>query len=121
MLAIVEHEGWSAESVGTPPGGSRAYRNHNPGNLRASPFACGTSGGYATFKNDLIGWNALQWDLLQKAKGNTTTGLGPSSTLRDLIFKYAPPSDGNDSEKYLTAVCLATGIAETATLQEIIG
>ena len=119
MLAISQHEGWAPPSENKPAGGSRAYRNHNPGNLRASPFAHSIVEGYAIFRNDFIGWLALYWDLLQKSKGNTRTELGPNSTLRDLIFTYAPPSDNNNSEKYLQEVVKNSGLLETTTLKEI--
>lgn len=119
LWAIGEHEGWFPPDKGMPKGGSRAYRNHNPGNLRKSPFSCGEEQGFAIFRNDLVGWNALQWDLMQKAKGNTSTGLNENSTLRDLIFVYAPPSDNNDSEAYLKDVLDKTGFNETITLGQI--
>lgn len=119
MLAMSEHEGWSPPANGQPKGGSRSYRNHNPGNLRKSPFASGEQEGFAYFRNDFVGFMAFHWDLLQKAHGNTSTGLGPDSTLRDLIFTWAPPTDGNDSEAYLKKVCARTGLEESTTLKEI--
>lgn len=119
MLAIAEHEGWEEPGPEGPQSGSIAYRHHNPGNLRASPFAKGVKDGYAYFRSDMIGFMALHWDLMQKARGNTVTKLGPDSTLRDLIFVYAPPSDNNDSEAYLKQVVRRTGLPETITLKEI--
>lgn len=119
MFAIAEHEGWFPPGKDTPPGGSLAYRNHNPGNLRASPFAHSIKDGYAVFRNDFIGFMALHWDLMQKAKGNTITNLNGNSTIRDLIYTYAPPSDGNDSEAYLQNVLKKTGFKETTTLAEV--
>lgn len=119
MLAIAGHEDWSVPGQNTAPGGSRAFRNHNPGNLRASPFAAATVEGFAVFRSDFVGWMALHWDLMQKAHGNTRTKLGPESTVRELIFTYAPPSDGNDSEKYLQDVLEKTGFQESTTLGEI--
>lgn len=119
MYAIAEHEGWSPPGKDTPLGGSLAYRNHNPGNLRASPFAHSIKDGYAVFRNDFVGLMALHWDLMQKARGHTVTGLNEKSTLRDLIFTWAPPSDGNDSEAYLANVIRKTGFKETTTLGQI--
>lgn len=119
LLAIGEHEGWYPLDDHRNKNGSRAYRNHNPGNLRSSPFQSGMDGGFAVFRNDLIGWNALHWDIMQKSKGKTVTGLGPKSTLRELIFVYAPPSDNNDSEAYLARVTKKTGLNESDTLGEI--
>jgi hypothetical protein len=119
MLAMAEHEGWLTPGQTTTAGGSRAYRNHNPGNLRHSPFQNGTIDNFAYFRNDFIGWMAFYWDLLQKSKGNTSTGLGPKSTLKDLIFVWAPPSDNNDTERYLSFVEEKSGIKRTETLREI--
>jgi hypothetical protein len=119
MLAIRDHEGWFPVGSPSHPRGTPSYRNHNPGNLRASPFASGKADGFAVFRSDFVGFMALHWDLLQKSRGNTVTGLGPLSTLRQLIFVYAPPSDNNDSEKYLQEVCKNTGLKESTTLQEI--
>lgn len=119
MIAMSEFEGWAIPSEKTPSGGSRSYRNHNPGNLRASPFQAGTQNGFAIFKNDLLGFMAFYWDLLQKAKGNTSTDLGPESSLRDLIYTWAPPKDGNNSEKYLDHVVEKSGIRADEKLKDI--
>lgn len=119
MLAIAEYEGWYPPAKGLPAGGSRAYRNHNPGNLRKSPFSCGEIEGFAIFRNDFVGYMALHWDLMQKAHGNTSTKLNSESTIRELIFTYAPPSDANDSEKYLKFVLDKTNFKEDTKLKEI--
>lgn len=118
-MAIAEHEGWMPPSEKNGFKGSRSYRNHNPGNLRSSPFAHSTDGGYAVFANDFVGFNALQWDLLQKSRGNTVTGLNGKSTLRELIYVWAPPSDSNDTEAYIRSVVRATGLPESTSLEEI--
>lgn len=119
IYAIAKHEGWTPSGVGSTPGGSRAYRNHNPGNLRWSPFQVAEDGGFAVFRSDIVGLMALQWDLMQKARGNTVTGLNGKSTLRQLIFVYAPPGDNNNSEAYLQQVMKDTGFKATTTLGEI--
>ena len=119
MLAMAEHEGWVPLTATQADYGSRAYRHHNPGNLRRSPFAHSVVDGYAVFQNDIVGWNAFHWDLMQKARGQTVTKLGPKSTLRDLIFTWAPPSDNNNSEAYLQDVVKKSGLPETITLAEI--
>lgn len=120
MAAIAAHEGWYPVGSAEYPEGSFSYRNHNPGNLRSSPFSIGTRGGYAVFKDDATGWKALEYDITQKAKGQTVTRLGPKSTLRDLIFVYAPPSDNNNSEKYLADVMKMTGLEEGTTLESLL-
>lgn len=119
-LAIAEAEGWIAATKSAIPGGSRSYRNHNPGNLRSSPHADGILDGYAVFKNDLDGFFALCWDLKQKAAGNTVTGLNSKSTIRELIYKWCPQSDGNNTEEYLQKICKMTGFADTMSLGSLL-
>lgn len=120
MVAMAAHEGWYP--CGTPgyENGSRAYRNHNPGNLRASPFASKILDGYAVFKSDEVGWLAFRFDLIQKAKGNTSTGLNGNSTLKELIGKWAPPEDGNQTSAYLNDVVRMSGLPETTKLAELL-
>ncbi|MFQ5751800.1 MAG: hypothetical protein ACE5HI_07370 [bacterium] len=95
--AIARKEGWGPVSGGGTTGSDPtvAYRNHNPGNLRSSPFMLATRDGFAVFLNDEIGFFALVWDLWKKANGETRTGLTEESTLGDLINVYAPPSENN--------------------------
>lgn len=119
--AIVEHEGWSPQNslqnVQTMP--SVSYRNHNGGNLRASPFALGTRDGFAFFVDDNTGFFALVWDLWKKCNGQTSTGLTGESLLCDLIAKYAPPAE-NDTQAYIQAVGKATGFLPTKPLKEFV-
>lgn len=119
MQAIAIHEGWRIPSPEYGPYGSRSSRNHNPGNLRKSPFASHYVDNFAVFKNDLIGYQALQWDLLQKARGNTSTGLKGSSTLSDLLYVWAPPTDNNNTEAYIEHVCALMNVPRSITLAEI--
>jgi hypothetical protein len=121
MLAMSRHEGWLSPAETATPGGSRAYRNHNPGNLRSSIFQAGQHDGFAYFRSDFIGWMAFHWDLMAKARGQTRTSLNSKSTLRDLIHVWAPTSDGNVPEAYLASVVRDTGIPADRTLGEIFG
>lgn len=119
MMAMAYHEGWQSPLDTKTPGGSRAFRNHNPGNLRSSIFASGEQDGYAVFKNDHIGWIALHYDILKKARGETSTGLNGKSTIRELIFKYAPAGDNNSPEAYLKSICSTNLIKEDDTLESL--
>lgn len=112
VYAIAEQEGWRTPTEAGNNCGSRSYRNNNPGNLRSSPFQSGSDGAFATFKTEQGGFAALEWDLMKKCKGETSTGLTPESTLRELIYKWAPPSDGNNAEAYLQNIVRMTGFAE---------
>lgn len=112
-------EGWFPAGDANYPNGSRSYRNHNPLNLRASPHAIHILDGYAVFLTDIDGWAAARWDITQKATGNTRTGLGPKSTIVDLIRIWAPPGDSNDTQWYISQVLTGTGFEETMTLSEL--
>lgn len=120
-LAIRSQEGWRSArfSDQDPEGGTRSYRNHNPGNLRKSPFQTGCDGEFAIFHSDFAGFFALQWDIWSKANGNTSTGLNGDSTLRDLIYRWAPPNE-NDSEKYLERVVMLSGFSDDMKLSELL-
>lgn len=119
MMAMAQHEGWLLPDEEKNQKGSRSYRNHNPGNLRASPFASKIEDNFAVFRNDMVGWQAFHWDLMQKARGNTSTGLNGQSTIRDLIYKWAPPSDDNDTEAYIKAVVASSGLPASTTLAQL--
>ena len=119
MEAIAEHEGWLPPDPKTAAGGSRSYRNHNPGNLRASPYAHSIVDSFAVFRSDFVGYMALHWDLMQKAQGNTVTGLNGQSSIRDLIYVWAPPSDGNLTEAYVQSVEKRMGVPSSTTLAEL--
>ena len=119
-LAMAEFEGWSTLVENKNGTGSVSWRNNNPGNLRASPFSDEEKNGFVVFKTEADGWAAFRWDIMQKARGKTSTGLNGQSTLRDLIFIWAPASDNNYPENYLKAVVQMTGIDEKTTLAEII-
>lgn len=118
--AITEAEGWHSPLETKTLGGSRSYRNHNPGNLRGSPFAVGVSDGYAVFRTDYDGMAALMWDIRQKARGNTSTGLHGESTLAQLISIWAPASDGNKPETYLKTIVQYTGFSPSMKLKELL-
>lgn len=110
--AIMKYEGLHPGSV--------AYRNSNPGNLRASPMAAGKdSRGYCIFNTFAEGWNALVWDISRKCQGFTRTGLGPTSTVAELFKVYAPAEDSNDPDSYCQYVCNRAGFEPDTTLGEI--
>jgi hypothetical protein len=117
---IAEIEGWHSPLETNTPGGSRSYRNHNPGNLRRSPFAVGIVDNFAVFRTDFDGFAALMWDIRQKARGNTQTSLTGESTIEDLVQVWAPTSDGNDPEAYITQLSTKTGISRSTKLKDLL-
>ena len=75
-------------------GGSRAWRNTNPGNIRNSQFASangaiGVAGGFAVFPDESNGMNAIRQLLTSDSYRNLTVAKA--------ISKYAPPSENNTS------------------------
>ena len=118
-LAIQEHEGYFPP-CDTYPMGSRSYRNNNPGNLRRSKFQAGTRAGFSYFNSYEEGFKALMWDIEQKCKGNTSTGLGPEKTLLDLFKVYAPAEDQNDPTSYANTVAKKLGVPVSLKLKELL-
>ncbi len=111
---IKKHEGWYV--------GSRSYRNNNPGNFRypqGSTYikSLGAIGrdkdGFAIFKNQDAGWNALL-QFLRDAKANKLISYrayakkmarpGSICTISDFFHVYAPSSDDNNPIAYAKAV-----------------
>jgi hypothetical protein len=119
-LAILMQEGWKTPCAENQWLGSRSWRNNNPGNLRASKFASACDGGFAKFETSAEGFLALQWDLIQKCKGNTTSELTGESTLYDLICTWAPKGDGNDPDTYANAVAVMIGLSTSTKLKALL-
>ena len=108
--AIARQEGWWAS-------GSRPAKLHNPGDLRAAPWLPVPTiiNGYWEAESDAQGIAGLYHQVaLDVARG---------CTLRQLILKWAPSSDGNDPTAYLEHVMAWTGIvnadAPLASLLEL--
>lgn len=83
--------------------GSLPNRNHNPGDLRHSPHSSHTPDApdaVGTIDSDVDGWADLERQLDLDAKRNLT--------LRDLVYKYAPPNE-NNTGKYLADLCKGLG------------
>ena len=83
------------------PGGQlpRGLRNNNPGNIEDGPLArslpgyAGSDGRFAKFDNPDNGLNAMDALL-------TSYGRRGLKTVRDVISRWAPASDGNNVENY---------------------
>ncbi len=88
----------------------RGIRNNNPLNLRASHIAWrgevdGSDPGFATFDNALDGIRAGCRVLLNYQR------LHGDKTLAQIIARFAPPADGNDTSAYLAHVAQALGVS----------
>lgn len=87
-------------------GGTRAWRNSNPGNLRYSEKirqcgAIGQAGGFAVFPDEATGLQALEKLLLSDSYKNLT--------IADAIYKYAPPHE-NNTNGYKSYIKRVTGL-----------
>jgi hypothetical protein len=97
--------------TGTRTGGSVSWRGNNPGNIRPGDFATSAGaigivstekyGNFAKFPNYQTGWNAMRSLLLSNSYRNLS--------IRDAIFRWAPPADHNNSESYAAEVSKAVG------------
>lgn len=71
---------------------SLAYKNRNPGNLRAfSPKHTKDENGYRVFKSFSSGYDNLIQDLLIKCSGKSHAHLTPEDTLVNLVQCYGQP------------------------------
>jgi len=89
-------------------GGSLAWRNNNPGNIRAGDFTSrhGSVGvgdrGFAAFKTPEEG-RAAGLALLQSKSYRDLP-------LADVISRWAPPADKNNTPAYISGVAKRTGL-----------
>lgn len=113
-LTVYQFEDGSKE---VRTGGWPAWRNNNPGNLKAFPFsfdkgAIGKGGNnLAIFPDVQTGIDAqihlLKLPVYQKL------------SLEAAIAKYAPKSDGNDPKKYTDDVVKETGVKRNTPMAEL--
>ncbi len=97
-------------------GGSRTWRNMNPGAIRPGKIstqngACGTAGGFAVFPSEEQGMNALRALLLSENYINLT--------LAAAIYKYAPPSDHNNTRRYQRRLSQITGLSLNKRIKQL--
>lgn len=91
-------------------GGSRAWRNNNPGNIIKSVNNSNKIGGderFAVFKDYESGFDAI----IKLLEGKTYSKL----TLEAAITRYAPPVE-NDTESYINNVSKNTGVSKDSVL-----
>lgn len=118
---MAEFEGWGSGSGIASQGdrGTMSYRNHNPLNLKASPFALGIRDGHAFFLNDNVGMFAGMWDIWMKCQGRTSTALTANSTLDRLIRIWADAGQYTE-DAYVDHVFTRSGIPMSTKLKDII-
>lgn len=115
-IAFIQSNGELSDTVAgsrrAPSGGSagvRGIRNNNPGNLEFSdsnPWVgqAGSDGRFAKFETPEHGIRALGRNLLSYQKQGI-------DTVNEIINRWAPPEDKNDTAAYIRAVCAQLGVA----------
>lgn len=93
-------------------GGPVSERNNNPLNLRYAPGA-DKRDGFAAFQSPEDGFRAAARQMQRYASGQTFGT--PVNTVRDIVSKWAPPSE-NDTEAYIRNVVKRTGFKENDKL-----
>ncbi|MGK3191277.1 hypothetical protein [Enterobacter soli] len=90
------------------PDNARGIRNNNPGNLefsKTNPWVgqTGDDGRFAKFETPEHGIRALGRNLLSYQRQGI-------DTVSDIINRWAPPSDNNNTDAYIRAVCAQLGV-----------
>ena len=96
-------------------GGTRAWRNNNPGNIRPGKFtrsvgAIGSAGGFAVFPDEQTGMQAITKLLLTNSYRNLTVA--------GAIRRWAPPSE-NNTAGYQRRVAQLTGLSINRRISEL--
>ena len=99
--------------------GTPAFKNVNPGNLRTPDWAEHDSGGFDVYPSFIAGFAALSKDIRDKFDGHNEHGLGPDSTLLQLMEVYAPAADGNLPMNYASflAEWVSAALGKTITVE----
>ena len=96
-------------------GGTRAWRNNNPGNIRMSDFsrragAIGEAGGFAVFPDEQTGQRAVK----QLLRGRSYNNL----TIANAVSRYAPPSE-NNTVAYQRSIERLTGLSINRRISDL--
>lgn len=103
-----------AVSEGSSGDSARGIRNNNPGNLeysKTNPWVgqTGDDGRFAKFETPEHGIRALGRNLLSYQRQGI-------DTVSDIINRWAPPSDNNNTDAYIQAVCSQLGVTPNQPL-----
>lgn len=98
-----------AVSDGSPGDAARGIRNNNPGNLeysKSNPWVGqnGDDGRFAKFETPEHGIRALGRNLMSYQRQGI-------DTVNEIINRWAPPTDNNDTAAYIKAVCEQLGVS----------
>lgn len=112
---LTVYVGYSDGSQDIRSGGSKAWRNNNPGNIDYGDFAIahgaiGANGDFAIFPDEATG-RAAEIALLKSASYQ-------SQSLAGAIGRWAPPSS-NDTDAYITAVSTSIGLPKDTPMNSL--
>ncbi|ELU2493797.1 hypothetical protein QOQ01_001813 [Salmonella enterica] len=98
-----------AVSDGSPGDATSGIRNNNPGNLeysKSNPWVGqnGDDGRFAKFETPEHGIRALGRNLMSYQRQGI-------DTVNEIINRWAPPTDNNDTAAYIKAVCEQLGVS----------
>jgi hypothetical protein len=96
-------------------GGSRSWRDNNPGNMEAGPFpdahgAIGTDGRFAIFPDSATGMRAL----VSLLSSDSYQGL----TVEEAMERYAPPSE-NNTNAYTSFITNNVGVDPSTPMSDL--
>lgn len=83
-----------------------AYRLNNPGNLKDPK-----TGKFIKFDNPIRGVQALE----QQIRLDSARQL----TVEEFVYKYAPPSDNNDTELYIRQLTRSNGVDRNSMVRQV--
>lgn len=96
---------------------TRGQRNNNPLNIRRSSATRWLGQQTRQLDRDFVQFRALLFGLRAAFRiMRTYITLHHLGTLRLVIYRWAPPEDGNDTESYLRTVCGMTGLLPSQPL-----
>ncbi len=103
---------------GSNQGGTRSWRNNNPGNLKYGKFAAGMG---ATGRDDKGFAVFPSYEAGRKAQEQLLFGSDAyrNLSIADAIRKYAPGSDGNDPAGYAAQMARAAGVGVGTRLSDL--
>lgn len=88
----------------------KAIKRNNPGNIRKGGARykgeVDCDGAFRAFSDAAWGFRAM-FVLLRTYRNKYSL-----TNVRQMLYRYAPPSDGNDTEAYIGYVCTACGITD---------
>ena len=94
----------------TRSGGSRAWRNNNPGNIRSDPNEIGSAGRFSVFADYDTGFDAII-SLLSSSRYYNLS-------IFDAISTYAPPNE-NDTANYQNLIAEWTGLDTSRLISDL--